>query len=167
MLRSTTTLAILLLLVASPCLAQTTKEAPPPEGISVAYAWVTGLPGLTVGTSPVTHDIAMRPKLAFDLPTPKPVPLSHLDFGAYEPYAPSLARRVLPNTPNDTDPFQLTLNGNPGRTTIGTKVQGSVANNVAVRAKATASVPGVAALGDRAAKWRPAPDLKVDVRYKF
>lgn len=164
MFRSTTSLAILLLLVASPCIAQTAKDAVPSEGISVSYAWVTGLPGLGAGTPPVRHDIAMRPKLALDLPAPKPVPLTSLDFGAYEPYVPSLARRVLPNTPNDTDPFQLTLNGTATRTTVGTKVQANVAENVAVRAKATANVPGVA---ERATKWRPAPDLKVDVRYKF
>ena len=36
-----------------------------------------------------------------------------------------------------------------------------------VRPVPTTDLPGVPALGDKASKWRPAPDLKLDVRYTF
>jgi hypothetical protein len=36
-----------------------------------------------------------------------------------------------------------------------------------VRPVPTTDLPGVPALGDKASKWRPAPDLKVDVCYGF
>jgi hypothetical protein len=158
MVRSTTILAILLLLVASPTLAQTATEAS--EGFSVGWAKPT-MHGVSIVGMPM-HDASFRPRLVLNRPVAPPVPLTHMDFGAYEPYAPSLARRVLPNTPNDTDPFQLTLNGTKATTSVGTKVQAQVDRNVVVRAKATTVVPTTAG-----AKWRPTPDLKVDVRYRF
>lgn len=169
MFRSTTTLAIVLLLAAWPALAQSTKDAASSEGVSVAFApgVMIGLPGpgVTVTNPPNLRDLRVRAPLAIDVPGPA-VPLTPLDFGGYEPYVPRLARQVLPDTPNDTDPFQITLSGTPTRTTIGTKVQAR-AGNATVKARATSTIPGLPVLGDKASKWRPAPDLKVDVSYRF
>lgn len=168
MLRSTTTLSLTFLLLASPALAQNVKGAPTSsEGVSVAFApgVTVGLPGIALANPTGMRDLGLRGPLTMEVPGPA-VPLGPLDFGAYEPYLPNLARRALPDTPNDTDPFQLTLAGTPTRTIIGAKVQAKT-GNLAVQARATSVVPGVPVLGDRANKWRSTPDLKVDVRYKF
>ncbi len=151
-------------LAASPAFAQTSIN--PSEGVSVAYAGLSAaLPGIPATNPASIRDVRVPPLPAAELPGPA-VPLSYRDFGTYEPYVPSLARRVLPDTPNDTDPFQLTLDGTPSRTTIGTRAQVK-ADNVTVQARATSTIPGLPVLGDKASKWRPTPDLKVDIRYKF
>lgn len=169
MLHSTTTLSLAFLVLASPALAQNVKGAAPTssEGVSVAFApgVMVRLPGIALSNPTGLRDLGIRAPLSVEIPGPA-APLSTLDFGAYEPYLPNLARRALPDTPNDTDPFQLTLAGTPTRTTIGAKVQAK-SGNVAVQARATSVIPGVPVLGDKANKWRPTPDLKVDVRYKF
>lgn len=171
MLRSTAW-AIALFLAASPAFAQTSAKSVAPSfdydavSASVASGVIPARAGVAVTNPAAVRDLRVRPVPAAELPGPT-MPLSHLDFGAYEPYMPGLARRVLPDTPNNTDPFQVTLSGTPTRTTIGTKVQAKPSNAVTVQARATSTIPGVAVLGDKASKWRPAPDLKVDVHYKF
>jgi len=170
MVRSTTILAILLLLVATPALAQTTQEAS--DGFSVDWAKPT-LHGVSAAGLPPVRD-AIRPRLVLNLPAPKPVQLSHLDFGAYEPFGQALTTpidkrpemRSLSGGGGLDDP-KLWVNGNEYRTTIGTSVVHTV-GPTAVRARAGAVVPGMPNVGDRAHKvFLRASDVKVDVRYKF
>jgi len=164
--------AIALFLAASPALAQTSTNSIAPsfdfDAVSAAYAGGVSAarPGIAVTNPAAVRNLRVQPVPAADLPGPA-VPLTPLDFGGYEPYVPRLARKVLPDTPNNTDPFQITLSGTPTRTTIGAKVQTKPSDTVTVRARATSSIPGLPVLGDKAYKWRPTPDLKVDVRYKF
>ncbi len=170
MLRSTAW-ATALFLAASPAFAQTSVNSTAPSfdfdavSASVASGVSPARAGIAVANPAAVRDLRVRPVPAAELPGPA-VLLTHFDFGAYEPYTPGLARRVLPDTPNNTDPFQLTLNGTPSRTTIGTKAQVK-SDNVTVQARATSTIPGLPVLGDKAVKWRPTPDIKVDVRYKF
>jgi hypothetical protein len=166
MLRSTAW-AIALFLAVSPAAAETS------QGVQVAYAWVvTGLPGFTVSRpSDPTGNVAPKRPITLDLPTP--VPLTYLDFGAYEPYAPQLTERInqrpdmrsLAGGGDLNDP-KLWLSGNEWRTVVGTSIV-HTQGPTAVRARAGIIIPGIPTMGEPTPLFLRASDLKLDVRYKF
>src|SRR5262245_22324778 len=80
--------------------APTPAPVPPPapnrplEGVQVSYSWrVPGLPGMVPNIGQGNELLEGGPRLKLD--QGPPVPVSHLDFGAYEPFIPQLAREAL------------------------------------------------------------------------
>jgi len=150
---------------------------PPLETVRVDYSWrVPGLPGMVPNIGQGNELVEGGPRLKLD--QGPPVPLSHLDFGGYEPYIPQLAREALreaararlqnPLADNGIDDVALTVTGTPNRT-VASAIYSTPAAGGQVTARAGVIVPSLQNIGDRAVQknFLRAKDLKVDVKYKF
>lgn len=181
----TTALATALLLAAFPAAAQPILEGLVPEtshpatnllsseGVSAHYSGpVIGLPSLTDTRPSAAGDLAAPGFLIITEPT---VRLNHLDFGAYEPYAPQRSREALkgisaarptsPMTGDGINDVAVNVDGTLGHTELGTSYS-TTSGPIDVRAKAGVVVPGVGEEVD-AATFLRATDLRLDMKYKF
>lgn len=173
------------LVAASPAAAQSKKVTATPapqagsEPVRVNYSWVvTGLPGMVPNIGQGNELVEGGPRLKLN--QGPPVPLSHLDFGAYEPFVPQLAREALretararlqnqnPQAENGVDDVALTVTGTPNRTVASVNYTTPVAGGQ-LNARAGVIVPALQVIGDPALQknFVRARDLKVDIRYKF
>lgn len=186
----TTALATMLMLAALPAAAQSETEGlPPAEGIGASSLWdgrisdetpavfysgpMIGLPSLT----------DTRPSSAGDLPAPgffiltePTVTLNHLDFGAYEPYAPKIAREALKGIVDDKSAGRAADGGPQGLAFAvhGTSAETRFATSyvtqtgpVDVRAKASVVVPGPLSPSRFTAAFVNAGNVLLAMSYKF
>lgn len=184
-------LSAALLVVAAPAMAQqnngnssrkvtVSSSAPQPrieQPVKVSYSWmVTGLPGMVPNIGQGNELLEGGPRLKLD--QGPPVPVSHYDFGAYEPFIPQLAREALreadrnrgvnPRAGNGVHDVDVTLTGNPNRT-VASVIYSTPAVGGQVTARAGVIVPALQVIGDPALQknFVRAKDLKVDVKYQF